>query len=1575
MIDPVIEEVSRYISYYYGSKTRKEMMAFYESIIGRLEDETARKLLTDWYVLYYSRLSDNMGQEDVYRFNYNFMKRISAQANNRLATLINAKGPNFQMNAACSSTSNAITIAEDFIQSGRVKRMIIVGADDATSKGNLPLLGAGFLSTGAATNEGDLYRAALPFDRRRNGMIMSAGAVGLVLETKTEIDKRGVIEVCELLGTHSFNTATHPSQIDANQFANELDKFVGRMEQEHGLQRDQVARDAIYISHETYTPPRGGCSQTEAEALRRAFGEDYRSIIVGNTKGMTGHAMGASFEDAVAAKSLQYGRIPPVVNCSEPDPMLEGLNLSRGGFHDRSFALKMSAGFGSQGHFALLKKSASGDHRIRDAARHRAWVKGVASNEHPTTDYVGRLYVVKENGAALKRPVGTPASQEQSTMLTAEPRTPKLTAPRTVEVSKDKLSDRVVELISELTAYPPEMLEPDMEFEADLGIGQDIRADIVTALTELHALPEKAIQLSGDSTIGDLVERVLVLAGTDATNEAAIPRTAAAASASEPPFDKESIRTETLRVFSEVTKYPRDMLELEMEMEADLGIDTVKQATILSILGETYQLERDEDLQLSDYPTIGHIVDLVYERAGGHAQPGSTGTTGVYAIEIESALDVKEAIEAETLRVFAEVTKYPEDMLELDMEMEADLGIDTVKQATILSILGETYQLERDEDLQLSDYPTIGHIVDLVYERGRGVEKRPTETREAEEVITSYQPEPLPALDRTTLSRQVTVLNEVDLGPKDFDLQDKTVWILGDDKAPVSKLATACQQKNAHVVSFVFPRSTSAQDVEAAAKDLASNTAADAIIDCTHIGHLVHFDQLSADEARELLFMSSEARFALYKHLSSSMKHPTKILCLTAMDGCVGAGSSDRPFTDPTYGALSGFYKGLRKEWLDSDVRIIDFAPQAVEDQLETCIGQVLAEIEHSGTGVEIAYPDARRAIVCIEDEETQAVRELSLGEGDTLLSIGGGTGIASGILLALAERYPISFNIVGTVPLPEDVASLAQLDDEGLGQLKQDLRESLERKHAKLKPVMLKRAYERITKAIQVYRNIERMKSFGRQVVYTACDVRDYEKLEQSLNRARETLGPITAVLYAAGIDRSHLLDQKDVQEFHDVFTIKAQGVYNLMHLCQDDPLKLIVAMSSIAGRFGNAGQLDYCAANSFLSDWVKMMCHSRPGLHAISLVWSGWRDLGIAWRNELVRERSEELGLNLIEVDQGVAACLLEIEHVSEDREVILHRGLDGFLERGLAAVHLPDYPLVDRLTKKDGRIDRTYRVFSVKRDALIDQHRLGPVPILPAVAYSELAAEYYALQAGPADQYVLRDVSFANAFKLFHDEARELFVEGRPVNGEQAWEINVRSIFRPPMGQEAQIVHHSQSTVSSQLDDHHDMHPQNWTYDQAEPIVLPVETSLQLLQGSGPGQRIILGPLYNDVLRESRLREPVLVYPRGVTYPTYFPQEQLTNDKYPLEHLLINPCFLDSIYQACAASLLVNKERVYLPWEVKELGIVRVPRQEGLYTTYAQVVESHDDIVGFDVAMVDGDGRTCYYARNARFRMINL
>jgi hypothetical protein len=91
-------------------------------------------------------------------------------------------------------------------------------------------------------------------------------------------------------------------------------------ERRFGLNRYAMAGQTVFMSHETYTPARGGSAAAEVIALRNTFGEAANDIVVANTKGFTGHPMGVGVEDVIAVKILEYGIVPPVPNFKEVDP-------------------------------------------------------------------------------------------------------------------------------------------------------------------------------------------------------------------------------------------------------------------------------------------------------------------------------------------------------------------------------------------------------------------------------------------------------------------------------------------------------------------------------------------------------------------------------------------------------------------------------------------------------------------------------------------------------------------------------------------------------------------------------------------------------------------------------------------------------------------------------------------------------------------------------------------------------------------------------------------------------------------------------------------------------------------------------------------------------------------------------------------------------------------------------------------------------------------------------------------------------------------------------------------------------
>src|ERR1019366_7507741 len=475
-----------------------------------------------------------------YAFDRRFLFRVLSMGHSQFAEFIGARGPNTQVNAACASTTQAITVAEDWIRAGRCRRVIVVAADNATSDNLLGWIGAGFLSSGAAATDADVEEAALPFDRRRHGMIMGMGAAAIVVEVAESAEERGIRPIAEVLAGVTANSAFHGTRLDVHHITAEMERLLKEAEQRWGLDRHELAPQTVFVSHETYTPARGGSASAEIASLRSVFGSAADGIVIANTKGLTGHAMGTGIEDVVAVKSLETGLVPPIPNFKETDPDLGELNLSRGGAYPVQYALRLAAGFGSQVSMILLRWVPAPDgqrhapdalgyeYRIEDPEQWRHWLARVSGHADAHVEVVQHQLRVVEDAPVEEKPVEA-TTVEAATVEAA-----------TVEAATVKA------------------------------------ATVKAATVESTATVEAAAAVAE----GEVRERVLALV-------------------------------------AEKTGYPQDMLDLDLDLEADLGVDTVKQAELFATVREAYGIERDDNVKLRDFPTLAHVIRFVMERAGG----------------------------------------------------------------------------------------------------------------------------------------------------------------------------------------------------------------------------------------------------------------------------------------------------------------------------------------------------------------------------------------------------------------------------------------------------------------------------------------------------------------------------------------------------------------------------------------------------------------------------------------------------------------------------------------------------------------------------------------------------------------------------------------------------------------------------------------------------------------------------------------------------------------------------------------------------------------------------------------------
>ena len=163
-----------------------------------------------------------------YQFDRRFIFEVLSMGHAQFAEMLGIRGPNTQVNSACASTTMATAMAEDWIRMGRCRRVIVIGADELTSDNLMEWMGAGFLATGAATTENAVERAALPFDRRRHGMLMGMGACALVIESEDAVRERGMRGLVEVLGTEVANSAFHGSRLDVTHIEAVMEKLIRR---------------------------------------------------------------------------------------------------------------------------------------------------------------------------------------------------------------------------------------------------------------------------------------------------------------------------------------------------------------------------------------------------------------------------------------------------------------------------------------------------------------------------------------------------------------------------------------------------------------------------------------------------------------------------------------------------------------------------------------------------------------------------------------------------------------------------------------------------------------------------------------------------------------------------------------------------------------------------------------------------------------------------------------------------------------------------------------------------------------------------------------------------------------------------------------------------------------------------------------------------------------------------------------------------------------------------------------------------------------------------------------------------
>ncbi|SMX34720.1 type I polyketide synthase [Actibacterium lipolyticum] len=314
----------------------------------------------------------------------------------------------------------------------------------------------------------------------------------------------------------------------------------------------------------------------------------------------------------------------------------------------------------------------------------------------PAPAPVAAAPVVQPAAVAPVMPVETPPVVQPVPAPARVAQAPEATS--SVSLTADAATDALLALISDRTGYPTDMLDLDLNLEADLGIDSIKRVEILGALRG-DLLPnageearERIGPVSRERTVRGIVAKFMEVAGDFAAPTPVAAAANAPAAPTGPNLSEPAVTDALLALISDRTGYPTDMLDLDLNLEADLGIDSIKRVEILGalrgdLLPNAGEEARERMGPVSRERTVRGIVAKFMEVAGDFAAPTPVAAAANAPAAPTGPNLSEPAVTDALLALISDRTGYPTDMLDLDLNLEADLGIDSIKRVEILGAL------------------------------------------------------------------------------------------------------------------------------------------------------------------------------------------------------------------------------------------------------------------------------------------------------------------------------------------------------------------------------------------------------------------------------------------------------------------------------------------------------------------------------------------------------------------------------------------------------------------------------------------------------------------------------------------------------------------------------------------------------------------------------------------------------------------------------------------------------------------------------------------------------------------------
>lgn len=797
-----------------------------------------------------------------------------------------------------------------------------------------------------------------------------------------------------------------------------------------------------------------------------------------------------------------------------------------------------------------------------------------------------------------------------------------------------------------------------------------------------------------------------VLVASVAPPAEAAPAIATAESNNGNEVDPEFLVASLLDIVSQRTGYPTDMLDPSLDLEADLGIDSIKRVEILNsfrrILPESKQRQLEAGIEeLAGTKTLQGIIDWLRSEPSPNVAEASGNGNGSLSV----TLDEDESSNGNG--------KHPDSSARLELQEISSKAVLTATPA--LRVPGESHNGGNGNN-GAGSHDAIESGADT---SGRNIKRAVTK------II------PLPFLENNGTETA-----------KNAEQSDRLVIVTADQYGLHALVSKLCEESG--LIPVVLQHDRQVEEFEKVTQERRNyrfnltdsqvlKQQLDEVINVFGKPRgLVHLKALDRSEKEQWQTIRDSvlSLFLLVKHLGGDLldqsgKFASGIVAATGMGGSFGLQPNDLKDTWAAGQAgIVGLMKSAGKELTALNCKAIDFEEKAVLANSEAqsqVAAKLFAELCNAEPVVEVAYKGSDRFGLAVESQELAPfhVNGSDLNAQSVVLITGGARGITAEIAQEFAERYKPRLIIIGRSNRPEGAEDLRFASLNTPRELKGVIIDQLKSEGKQVTIPVVEAQYQALVRDREIRGNLERLEAAGARVEYYALDVRDSKALAAAVKKVYQDHGKINVVVHGAGVIEDAFIKDKTPESFLRVFETKVLGAFNLTSCLKMDALDHLILFSSVVGRTGNAGQADYVAANEVVNKLALSLQAKVPG-RVTSIMWGPWKG-GMA-QPEL-ESIFASYGWAMIDANAGRDALLAEMLHGKQDEvEVLLVAELDKATSLEPSGPKLKDAKL-RRLNNGDYEFSLEVNTHS---DIFLADHTFDGVPVMPMAFALEFMSE---------------------------------------------------------------------------------------------------------------------------------------------------------------------------------------------------------------------------------------------------------